>query len=549
MESVVVQTDRGPVSGRRERDLDVFRGVPYAQPPVGPLRFRAPQLAESWTTAREAFEFEPNSVQPPAEMSFSIPGDPMTQSEDCLYLNIWTPGCDRERRPVMVWIHGGGFVGGSPSSALYSGHRLAGDGVVLVSVAYRLGALGWLADPCLREPGRDGYGNWGLHDQIAALEWVQRNIAAFGGDPGSVTVFGESAGAMSVVALMATSAPQRGLFRRAIVESGNAAALSRGSASRVAEEMAVELELDALSREALEALPAEELLAAQVTVGTRLQALGLAFQPVVDGGLLSDHPAALIEGGSAAGVRVLIGTNRDEWRFWTLSNPELAGMEDERLVSLVSRSIDNAGLTGRLDPRESVELYRAERSGRGEATAPVDIYTAFSTDWVFRVPSMRLAGSAGASFDAVYAYLFDWESPLGGGFLGSCHALELPFVFGSLENSSVALFAGDGEEAERLSAAMRRAWTTFAATGVPAGSPRGTRSGEAAEPWPAYETTRRFTQRFGRVIEVVEAPMERERALLDGAWGPFGTHERAVAERAVAERADLTNSEGWTSDP
>lgn len=525
MERVVVETRCGAVGGRRDGDdLVVFRGIPYARPPLGSLRFRPPAPPEPWSGVREADSFGPNSVQPPPEPVTAIPGDPSEHSEDCLYLNVVTPGCDSERRPVMVWIHGGGFTSGAPSSQLYGGERLARRGVVVVSISYRLGALGWLAHPSLADPDRPeaGFGNWGLADQIAALEWVQANIAGFGGDPANVTIFGESAGGMSVACLLATTAPARKLFGRAIIESGAAAALGDGMAERVADDLAVELQLDALSRDALEAVPAEELLAAQMAVSRKYEALGLAFQPVIDGGLLPDHPAALIESGSAAGLSIVIGTNRDEWRFWAISNPAFANLDDALLERLVAASVRRAGLDGMLDPRETIETYRKAREARGDGVAPIDLQTAISSDWVFRVPSMRLASSSRAGLERVFTYLFDWESPFGGGILGSCHALELPFVFGSHEIPVVSFFSGTGEDAERLSLAMRSAWTAFAATGDP--------SCPEAGDWPAYDTTDRLTKRLGPVVEVISAPMEHERAFLDDAWGPFGDHERAAAK-------------------
>jgi para-nitrobenzyl esterase len=543
MERVTVETDYGSVSGSREDDLVVFRGMPYARPPVGPLRFRPPAPPERWSKVRDATGCGPLSIQPPPNVVNAIPGDPLEQSEDCLHLNLWTPGCDEGRRPVMVWFHGGGFTSGSASSALYAGHHLARNGVVLVSAGYRLGALGWLAHPCLGDPERpeEGFGNWGLRDQVAALEWVQAHAARFGGDPANVTVFGESAGGMSVAALLGTTAPRRGLFHKAVVQSGAAIALGSGSATLVAEELAAELGLESLSREVLEAVPPEEILAAQIRLGPKYEVLGLPFQPVIDGGLLPDHPAALIEAGSAAGVSVVIGTNRDEWRFWTVSNAELANVSDERLTELVARTIHHAGLDASLDAAETLGIYREARLGRGEPASPPELHTALSSDWVFRVPSMRLAGSKGAGFERVFAYLFDWESPFAGGILGSCHALELPFVFGSLENPSIAAFAGRGEEADRLSQTMRSAWTAFAAAGDP--------SSPASGPWPEYETMSRSTKRFGRVVDVVQAPMETERAWLDEAWGAYGDHERAVAAIVHAPGGEHLPREGSAGVP
>lgn len=522
-EQVVVETDTGRLAGVRGDDgVVVFKGVPFAAPPVGPLRFRPAQPPRPWTGVRDAFEFAPLAVQPPPDGFGTIPGDPVDQSEDCSYLNLWTPGCDDERRPVMVFVHGGGFTSGSSSSTLYAGGPLASEGVVVVTIAYRLGVLGWLAHPDLadkEDPGA-GFGNWGLTDQLAALEWVRAHAARFGGDPERITVFGESAGAMSVAALLAVGAP-RGLFQRAILQSGAAVAHGEVTATRVAEAVAAELGLDGLGRAQLEAVPAGELLAAQMAVSARFESLGLAFQPAIDGGLLDRHPAASIAAGSAAGIDVLAGTNRDEWRLWTLGSPALAALDEARLTRLVARQIARAGLGDRLGAGETIEAFRHARSERGEDIAPGDLRCAIWTDWVFRLPALRLSAGHRGGLRSARTYLFDWESPFGNGVLGSCHALELPFVFGSLSNQYVALFSGGDEAAHELSRTMRRAWTAFAATGDPsqAGGPS----------WPTYDEAVRATLRLGPTVEVLRAPREPERSLLDRAFGAYGEHEQRVA--------------------
>jgi len=524
MSEVLVETRYGRLRGSAADGCCVFRGVPFAAPPVGPRRFRAPAEPLSWSGVRNATIAAPMCPQPPPTPAESIPGDPTEMSEDCLYLNVWTEGVDSARRPVMVWIHGGGFMTGSASVSLYRGDQLARRGVVVVAVNYRLGALGWLAHPALADeeaPGA-GFGNWGLLDQVAALEWVREHIASFGGDPGNVTVFGESAGAMSVAALLA-SPKATGLIHRAVIQSGPAVALGIGSAARVAEEMAKSLGLGRLTRAALVEAPVRALLAAQRSVGASYQVLGLPFQPVVDGGALDRHPAAEIAHGASADIDLLIGTNRDEWKFFTFSTPALHDIDEQRLRKLVRLHVLAGGLGEVLPPDELVGVYRSARLERGESASPPDVYSAMATDLIFRVPSMRLAEAHRHVQERTFAYLFDWEAAFGGGGLGACHALELPFVFGTLHYPFVAMFAGAGPEAVHLSGQMQSAWVSFARSGDPSSTEIGR--------WASYDSTERATMRLGRRVELVSRPMETERAWIDTALGPYGKIETLSLER------------------
>jgi para-nitrobenzyl esterase len=524
MSEAIVATRYGRVRGVHEDELVVFRGIPFAAPPVGELRFAAPRRPEAWEGVRGASSFAPMAPQQAASPLEAIPGDPIEQSEDCLALNVWTPGLDGPRRPVMVFVHGGGFIGGSSSVSVYRGTALARAGAVVVTFNYRLGALGWLAHPALAAGSGAGvgFGNWGLLDQLAALTYVRENIELFGGDPSNVTVFGESAGAMSVAALLATR-EGRPLLRRAILQSGAAAAIGVAEASLVAERMAAELGLSGVDLGYLRAAPADELLAAQQAVVAAQGTNGLAFQPVVDGGILNQHPATAIAGGAAAGIDVIAGTNRDEWAFFTFGAAAESGISEERLLRLVGAQISAAGRTDIVPAEEFIDTHRKERAARGEATDPASLYTAMATDWVFRVPAMRLLSAQAAHGAGTYAYLFDWETPFGGGRLGSCHALELPFVFGTFDHPFISLFSGSGSEVAALSEAVRTAWVAFARTGDPS-------TGGEAPQWPAYTVARRETMRLGACIELLQAPLEVERAWLDARFGPYGVME----ERGLA---------------
>lgn len=520
-ESTVRATvEQGTLRGSCRDDLAVFRGVPFAAAPVGTRRWRRPQPPPPWLGERDATSPGAMSIQPPPNAATAVPGDPTEQSEDCLFLNVWAPWPPGEALPVMVFLHGGGFVGGSAASLLYDGSALATAGVVLVTVNYRLGALGWLAHPAL-DDGEEGAapGNFGLYDQLSALEWLQRNVGSFGGDASRVTLFGESAGAMSVAALLSTAAAGT-LVRRAVLQSGPAAAMGGESAEDVARQFARELALERLDRERLEGLATDDILRAQGAVRASRVGVGPPFQPVVDGELLAAHPASLIAAHGVGGIELMVGTNKDEWRFWSLSDPNVRELGEGGLVDYVRGHLEAAGLPG-CEAENLVTTFRAAREGRGQPAGPSDLHTALSTDWVFRVPAMRLAEAAVRRGSTVYAYLFEHESPFAGGLLGACHALELPFVFGTYRHPMIGVFSGTGPEVEELSRMMVAGWTSFAATGCP------TLPGGPA--WLPYETTRRATLRLGEEVTMSDAPMDPERAALAEIFGPYGEMEARLA--------------------
>jgi len=479
--------------------------VPYAADPSGTFRWRPPRPPIPWTGVRDADEFGPVAPQPPAVEGFAIPGDPEEQSEDCLNLNIWTPGLDDCRRPVMVWIHGGSFISGTGAGLIYRGDDLALTGdVVVVTINYRLGALGFLAHPALvaDAPVVEAIGNWGLLDQVAALRWVRTHIQEFGGDPANVTVFGESAGGMSVSALLGAPSA-RDLFRRAIIQSGPAYSLPLDRASETAVEVGRQLALPNLDRAALESVPAAELVAAVGAVQARLPAPGeiaLSLLPVVDGHFLPDPPEVPVRRGDAAGVELMIGTTRDEMSMFALGSPEFSHIDNEGLLRWVRHAAPGA------DADLAIDYYRSARKGRGESTGNRDLWVAMGTDVVFRWPTLRLAAAHREHQPKTFVYLFTHETPAFGGILGSCHALEIPFVFGSVRHPAVAMFSGGGAEAEALSRRMQRAWTDFAREGYPAGA------GDGA--WPPWDPETRATRVFGPDGGVQRAPRNEEL----GAW-------------------------------
>jgi para-nitrobenzyl esterase len=464
----VVETAAGRVRGRTGSLGVAFCGIPYAAPVDGPARFRAPPPPVPWTGVRDAHEFGPAAPQRAIPwLAGLLPGlGGRPQSEDCLSLNVWAPDLDpTARRPVMVWLHGGGFTIGAGSEPWYDGARLARRGdVVVVTMNYRLGLFGSLHAPAVLGPEWDGDANCGLRDQLAALDWVAEHIRGFGGDPGNVTLFGESAGAMAVGALLGCPAA-RGRFHRAIAQSGAAHNVaSPDDGADMAERLLRRLELTAATAHRLTELPLEQLLVAQMAVELeRWSDPGgrhLPFAPVVDGDLFTGPPLPAIAAGAAAGVDLLVGTNADEWNLFQFLDPDIGGL-DEQGFERRCRA---------LEPGAGAELAAAYRDARPGAD-PWRRWLALRTDWAFAVPAARLA-AAQAPHARTWTYRFTWASPAFDGGLGACHALELPFVFDTHHVGATANFTGSGPDVAALTAAIQDAWTAFAHTGSPVPRPR-----------------------------------------------------------------------------
>jgi para-nitrobenzyl esterase len=491
----IVETRSGKVEGVEHDGVHVFRGIPYAAPPVGPLRWHAPVREESWSGTRDASAFSAQSAQTEFALAKMMGEAQPPYSEDSLYLNVWTPACDDARRPVLVWIHGGAFLWGAGDTPWYDGTKFAVHGdVVVVTINYRLGPFGFLHLADLFEGQFAGSGNAGILDQIAALEWVRDSIAAFGGDPERVTVFGESAGAASVGTLLGTPSA-RGLFRGAIPQSGAASWVSRrAQATTVAEKVVNRLGVAVGDVDALLAKSTDEILAAMPDFREDGVA-ALPFQPVVDDVVLHQPPLAAIAEGNAADVRVLTGTNLTEMTLFTVADPAMATLDDDairgRLVGAFGA--DGAGL---------LDDYRSRRP---DAT-PQELWLALSTDGVFRIPAIRLL-EAQAAHAPVWSYLFTFESPVFGGILRSTHALEIPFVFDTLDSGGADMLTGTGPERQGIADAMHRAWIAFAHRGDPshAGIPE----------WPTYDLERRPTMRFDTECEVLDDPYGADRRAFD----------------------------------
>ncbi|GAC1588274.1 MAG: carboxylesterase family protein [Hymenobacter sp.] len=471
-----VQTANGPLEGSTAASgIRVFKGVPFAAPPVGARRWQVPQPVVSWTALRPAKEFGPRAMQLPlfGDMNFRSAG----VSEDCLYLNVWTPAkTAQERMPVLVYFYGGGFVAGDGSEPRYDGGAMARRGIVAVTVNYRLGVFGFLAHPELtQESPNHASGNYGFQDQAAALRWVQQNIAAFGGDPAQVTIAGESAGSISVSALMA-SPLSKTLFARAIGESGSL--LSVGMAPRPladAEQtgLAFGAGLGAASLAALRALPAQLLLEATGKPGAP------RFGPVVDGYFFAEAPAATFAAGQQAHVPLLVGWNSQEMGYQALLGPTPPSVDSYRLA-VQKLYGDQAGQVLKLYPATTAaEIEQAATDLAG------DRFIAFST-WKWADVHGQTGGQP------VYRYLFARPRPamtptmgnatagLAGGIIkqeatapkvpparGAVHSAEIEYALGNLATNKVYAWTADDYKVSDL---MQRYFANFIATGNPNGA-------------------------------------------------------------------------------
>jgi para-nitrobenzyl esterase len=461
----VVFVTQGQLRGSEKDGVLSFKGIPYAAAPFGANRFAAPAVAPSWAGVRDAVEYGPTAAKPPypSPIDALLP-EPVIPGEECLNLNVWTPGVDAASRPVLVWIHGGAFVNGSGAVGVYDGSRFARDGVVCVTINYRLGVDGF----ALIEGAP---ANRGLLDQVAALQWVRDNIAAFGGDPDAVTIAGESAGAMSVTTLLSMPAAA-GLFRRVIAQSGAGHnVLQASTAAKVTAALAERLGVDA-TVEGFAGVPVTELVAAQAELSASIAAAPnpavwgeiashmMAFEPVVDGDVVPARPIDRLADGVATDVDVLIGSNADEHALFLVPSGVVDYVSDDHLaLALALVGADAAAVTA---------TYRAAQP----AASPGELMMAAIGDWFFRVPAMRVAEARSAHGSETYVYEFGWRSPQFGGRLGACHALEIGFAFDNIDDRSGEPLAGSAPP-QVLADEMHSAWVAFVQSGDPGWAPYG----------------------------------------------------------------------------
>lgn len=500
--TTTVTTTSGRVSGLERDGVRAWLGIPYAAPPFGDTLFRPPQPPVPWTGVRECTAYGP--ICPQAQLMAGVPFvvDP---GEDCLSVNVWasTDTTPAAGAPVMVWIHGGAFLYGSGADPMFDGSRFARSGIVLVTINYRLGALGLLHAGSLDDDFAEASGAYTVADQVAALTWVRDNIAQFGGDPDNVTVFGESAGGTFVGTLLGCPAAE-GLFRRAVAQSpaggglfGYSPEMAAGFARLLVDDLGG---LDALRHASPQQIvAAQTALVARTSRGQHRDVVGRHGIPLLPmtGDLLPQAPLAAIAGGCNAGVDVVVGSNRDEMTLFDFL--ERAPGRAEDAVSFAQPWTDDAEMVERV-----AATYDRTRDPASPSTTPV----AVDSDRTFRLPAVRIAEAHAAAGGpgSTRMYLFTWPSPGYGGILGATHTLEIPFVFGTGVSPMVALVTQGAPLPAPLVDLMHDTWVAFARTGDPA-------AGDGVTEWPLYAADDRLTMLLDLEPQVVADPAGERRAV------------------------------------
>jgi para-nitrobenzyl esterase len=499
---VTADTRFGRIRGIDVGGIKTFKGVPYGGTTSGPNRFLPPTDPAAWTGTRDALAFGPSAPQrdpsaaPRAGSPFAVAAaDLPRESEDCLVLNVWTPAVgDGVRRPVMLWCHGGGFSSGSGSSPVTDGTNLARRGdVVVVSINHRLNVLGFTFLEELGGADFAGSGDAGMLDIVHALGWVHDNIAEFGGDPGNVTVFGQSGGGRKVATLL-TMPSATGLFHRAIIQSGATLQLvEREQATRVATELMRKLGVERSQVRALQALPIERIMSAYFAVVRELNVdpMTMGFSPAVDGRIVPRHPFHPDASAVSADVPVMLGATRTE--LTTSADAEAFSLSEGGLRERIGE------LLGDRAP-QAIEVYARANPG----ATPSDLYFLISSDHRYGAPVMKIAERRAAlERGPVYLYYFRWESPFDGGRLRSPHTIEIPFAFDNLDASPLT---ADAPTAPALADKVSDAWIAFARTGDP--------STPKLPAWRAFDAVTRATMVFDDASAVVDDPIGNARVVM-----------------------------------
>jgi para-nitrobenzyl esterase len=492
----IVQTSQGKVQGQLSKSAYSFLGIQYGADTGGKNRFLPPQPPESWSGVKKADQMGNRCPQPtvnmPGEMGTVLSFSDLPMSENCLVLNVWTPRVhDHTKRAVMVWLHGGGFFLGSGGDKYYEGSNLAAkNDVVVVTLNHRLGAFGYMYLGTDAGPEYSASNLSGMLDIVQALHWVKDNIAQFGGDPGNVTIYGQSGGGSKVSTLLAMPAA-KGLFQKAIIESGAAVRIGTiedATASR--DKLLAILNLKSVDMDKLRNLSTQDLITATGKAGL------LAFMPAVDGKVVPSNPFDPVASPGAAQVPVMVGSTKDEATNIFLTDPTWQTMTDADLLKRVSASV------GPERAPKVIAMYRASAPN----DKPMHLWTSIVTDQMFTHSSILLAERKVAQHAApVYMYKINWESPVLGGKLRAPHAVELPFVFDNVDVSAGLVGAGAGQD--QMAQLMSRTFAAFARTGNP--------NVEGYPHWPAYTLEKRETFIYDVPPRVVSDPNSAYRTYWD----------------------------------
>ncbi|MEO5892060.1 MAG: carboxylesterase family protein [Ferruginibacter sp.] len=496
--NIIVSTRAGKVKGSLRDGISVFKSIPYAAPPVGKNRFAVPVPHLPWTGTRDATRRGPTApfdLLPDQDFENAPTlAKGWVKGDDFLTVNIWTPSTEAKKLPVMVFIHGGAFIMGTSDVSMFDGTNFAKKGVILVSMNYRMGIEGFLKIPGVPT-------NIGIRDQVAALHWVQDNIAAFGGDPGNVTLFGESAGAISVAVLM-TSPAAKGLFKRCIMESGSGqAVLSGEQADRIAKQYAKTLKITNNRNGYMKFTP-EQLLAAQSKVTPKMVSLEtethpdptggvVLYFPVIDGDIIPDIPLSIVRRKEAPPIDFMIGYNTDEMNYFLVPTGLLKKIKFNFLLNMAVKKVHPA-------PAALITIFKKEYPGKNLG----ELFSAILTSYQAQVPSIRLANAWAAGGANTFMYEFAWVSSLKNGIYGAAHGMEMPFVFNNLEAKGERGLLGPKGGPQELADKMQDAWINFAINGTPG--------------WDAYTEADRKTMLINTDWQLQANPHTKVLAAWDG---------------------------------
>jgi para-nitrobenzyl esterase len=498
----VVATRSGPVQGLVDRGVCAFKGIRYGAAPIGPLRWAPPQPAPAWTDTFDAADFGAPAMQLAGGTSvvadndfgfqmhqvFTTPSEMKVMNEDCLFLNVWTPATDSKARPVMVWIHGGGYAWGSGAQPIYQGDGLArAQDVVVVSLNHRLNVFGYLDLSTAIGPAYASSGTVGMQDLVLALRWVHDNIAGFGGDPGNVMIMGQSGGGAKVSTLLAMPSA-KGLFHKAAIQSGPGLSVARkAGAFEATGRLLAALDVKPGDIAALQAIPAPVILAAAAKSGS------MGFSPILDGVVIPRDPFTPDAPDVSADVPILVGWCKDEMTIFTADEPWFGRMSEADLQTRV-KPFGEAGQKLLAAVRQAYPSY-----------SPTYLWVALLSSRVMAGSELLAARKAAKGAAPAYVYMMDWETPVADGIFKSPHTMEIPFMLYSYDK--VRTFVGEGPGPAHMADQIGGAWAAFARTGRPdhPGIPH----------WPAYSGEKRSVMVFNTISRVVDDPLPQVRAVLD----------------------------------